>query len=133
MCALQVVDALPGIHPQQSANRLLAALPPDEYQRLSAEMSFRPLKIRQTLHKHGERISEIYFPSRSVCSITNTMEDGGVVEVATVGREGFVGIGAVLGDPIAAGEAFVQVPGEGAQAMDLEVFQREMDRRGPFH
>src|SRR5713226_6953286 len=133
MCALQVVDALPGIHPQQSANRLLAALPPDEYQRLSAEMSFRPLKIRQTLHKHGERISEIYFPSRSVCSITNTMEDGGVVEVAMVGREGLIGIGAVLGDSTAVGDAIIQVQAEGAQAMNADAFRREMDRRGPLY
>jgi CRP-like cAMP-binding protein len=134
MCPLHVVEPLPtSVHPPQSANRLLAALPPDEYQRLSAEMSFRPLKLRQTLHKHGERISEVYFPGRTVCSITNTMEDGGVVEVAMVGREGLVGIGAVLGDSTAVGDAIIQVQAEGAQAMNVDTFHREMDRRGPFY
>ena len=133
MCALQAVEPLVQTHAQQSANHLLAALPPDEYQRLGPELNFRPLKLRQTLHKHGERIGEVYFPGRSVCSITNTMEDGGMVEVAMVGREGLVGIGAFLGDAMSTGDAVVQVQAEGAQAMSLDVFRREMDRRGPLY
>ena len=71
MCALQAVEPLVHTHAQQSANHLLAALPPDEYQRLGPELNYRPLKLRQTLHKHGERIGEVYFPGRSVCSITS--------------------------------------------------------------
>jgi CRP-like cAMP-binding protein len=61
------------------------------------------------------------------------MEDGGVVEVATVGREGLIGVGAVLGNPIATGEAFVQIPGELAAVMSIDAFRRELDRRGPFY
>ena len=127
-------ESLPSTHTQQAANTLLASLPEDDYQRLAGELMFRPLKAKQTLHKHGERVSEIFFPGRSVCSITNMMEDGGVVEVATVGKEGFVGIGAVLGDGVATGEAFVQVAGDGAAyAMSADAFHREMERGGPFH
>src|SRR5687767_958971 len=118
---------------QLSMNRLLASLPPDEYQRVSAELTWRPLKVRQVLHKHGEPISEVYFPGRSVCSITNVMEDGAVVEVATVGREGMVGISAVFGAPVASGEAFVQIAAEPAAVMSIDAFRREMDRRGTFH
>src|SRR4051812_8785425 len=77
--------------PAPAFNRLLGALPPDEYQRLAMHLEFRPLKARQVLHKHGERFTEVFFPLRSVCSITNTVEDGGMVEVAAVGSEGFVG------------------------------------------
>jgi len=119
--------------PRQSFNRLLAALPADEFQRIAPHLEFRPLKTRQTLHKHGERLKEIYFPGKGLCSITNTMEDGGVVEVATVGNEGFVGIGAVLGESLGTGEAFVQVQGEGAQVLDIETFNREMALKGAFH
>lgn len=114
-------------------NYLLASLPSDEYQRVSAELTWRPLKVRQVLHKHGEPLSEIFFPGRSVCSITNSMEDGGVVEVAAVGREGLVGIGAVFGNLVGAGEAFVQVAGEPMGVMSIDAFRREMDRRGTFH
>ncbi|MEO5742519.1 MAG: Crp/Fnr family transcriptional regulator [Vicinamibacterales bacterium] len=114
-------------------NCLLASLPADDYQRVSAELTRRPLKGRQVLHKHGEPVSEIYFPRRSVCSITNVMEDGGVVEVAMVGREGLIGIGAVFGAPVASGETFVQIAAEPAAVMSLDAFRREMERRGAFY
>ncbi len=117
---------------QWSINALLSSLPQEDYQRVSSQLTWRPLKVRQTLHKHGDTITEIYFPSRSVLSITNAMEDGGIVEVATVGREGFVGIGAVLGNSIASGDAFVQIAGEPAAVMGIDAFRREMERRGPF-
>ena len=115
-----------------SLNTLLASLPHDDYERVSTSLTWRPLKVRQVIHKNGEPISEIYFPSRSVCSITNTMEDGSIVEVATVGREGLIGIGAVLGNPVATGDAFVQVAGEPAAVMPIDAFRREMERRGAF-
>jgi hypothetical protein len=59
---------------QWAMNSLLSNLPSDDYQRVSSQLTWRPLKVRQTLHKNGEPISEIFFPSRSVCSITNAME-----------------------------------------------------------
>ncbi len=119
--------------PQWSMNSLLASLPAEDYQRVSAELTWRPLKVRQVLHKHGEPVSEIFFPGRSVCSITNVMEDGAVVEVATVGREGLVGIAAVFGAPVSTGEAFVQIAAEPAAVMSIEAFRHEMERRGAFH
>src|SRR5688572_6648945 len=72
----KTVQPLTTTIPQWLMNRLLASLPADEYQRVSADLTWRPLKVRQVLHKHGEPISEVYFPGRSVCSITNVMEDG---------------------------------------------------------
>jgi CRP-like cAMP-binding protein len=60
------------------------------------------------------------------------MEDGAVVEVATVGREGLIGIAAVFGAPVSTGEAFVQIAAEPAAVMGIEAFRREMDRRGAF-
>jgi CRP-like cAMP-binding protein len=119
--------------PLWAMNSLLAVLPPDELHRVSAELTWRPLKVRQILHKHGEPFSEIYFPGRSVCSIINPMEDGSIVEVATVGREGLVGVGAILGNPVATGEAFVQIPAEPAGVMAIDAFKRELERRGPFY
>jgi CRP-like cAMP-binding protein len=119
--------------PQWSMNHLLASLPAEDYQRVSSELTWRPLRVRQVLHKHGEPVSEIFFPGRSVCSITNVMEDGAVVEVATVGREGLVGIAAVFGAPVASGEAFVQIAAEPAAVMSIDAFRREMERRGAFH
>jgi CRP-like cAMP-binding protein len=89
--------------------------------------------LRETLHKNGQPIREVFFPGRCLVSITHAMEDGGMLEVATVGPEGFVGVSAILGDSIAAGEAFIQVAGEPAQVLPIEIFQQEMARGGAFH
>jgi CRP-like cAMP-binding protein len=93
-----------------------------------------PLPFRHVLHKAGGKIDTVYFPGGGVCSITNVMSDGRMVEVATIGNEGMVGISAFFGVDISAGEAFVQVSDGGeAQAMPLDAFRRELDRRGPFY
>jgi hypothetical protein len=61
------------------------------------------------------------------------MEDGSMLEVATVGPEGLVGVSAINGDTISIGEAFIQVEGEPAEVLPIEIFRAEMNRRGAFH
>jgi CRP-like cAMP-binding protein len=122
---------IPGAH--WTMNNLLASLPYDEFQRVSSELTWRPTKVRQVLKKRGEPVSEVYFPGRCVCSITNAMEDGGMVEVAAVGREGFIGVSVALGNAIASGDAFVQVAGDPIGVMSVDAFKRELDRRGVFY
>ena len=114
-------------------NALLAALPEEERRRLAPHLKTRPLKLRETVHKNGSRIDEVIFPGRCLVSITHTMEDGGMLEVATVGQEGLVGVSAILGDSISAGEAFIQVQGDPAQVLPIDVFKEELDRKGAFH
>lgn len=119
--------------PRQSPNKLLAALSALDYQRILPNLTTVPLKFKQVLHKHRERISAVYFPGGGVCSITNVMDDGRMVEVATIGREGFVGMTAFTGDGRAMGDAFVQVPDGEGQSMSIDAFRREVDRRGAFY
>jgi CRP-like cAMP-binding protein len=93
------------------------------------------LKFKQMLQKQGEKVTSVYFPASGVCSIVNVMKDGRMVEVATVGNEGMIGITAFLGGDHPPGETFVQVPvpnGE-TQVMPVAAFREEVDRRGPFH
>ncbi|MCA1651853.1 MAG: Crp/Fnr family transcriptional regulator [Acidobacteria bacterium] len=92
-----------------------------------------PLKFKQILHRQGEKIDTIYFPAGGVCSITSTMTDGRMVEVATVGNEGMVGSTAFFGEDVHPGESMVQVPDGFAQTMSVRVFRAELDRRGPFY
>jgi len=61
------------------------------------------------------------------------LEDGGMVEVATIGREGMIGESAVLdGGPL---NSITMVQGETdtCYRMTADGFRREMDRRGPFY
>ena len=116
-----------------SPNKLLAALPALEYQRILPTLTTVSLKLKQILHKNREPIRTVYFPGGGVCSITNIMDDGRMVEVATIGREGFVGITAFTGDGIAIGDAFVRVPNGEGQSMSVEAFRQELNRRGAFY
>lgn len=115
--------------PDPPRNRLLAALPQKEYQRLQPFLSVAPLRHRQVLHKAGEPLHAVYFPADGLCSIVMTMVDGRTAEVATVGNEGLVGISAFLGGDCVTGETLVQVPGAFSYVMPVEVFVEEMDRR----
>jgi CRP-like cAMP-binding protein len=118
---------------EPTPNQLLAALPSEEYDRLAVEMSERPMRVREVLHQDGDLLRQILFPGRSVCSVLLTMEDGSAIEVAMVGNEGLIGIGATFGGLCAWGGAIVQVEADRAQTLSVEVFHREMARRGVFY
>ena len=80
----------------RSRNNLLAALPAADYARLLPDIAVIPLILKETLHKPGSRIDCVYFPGGGFVSELTVLADGGMVEVATIGREGVVGVGAIL-------------------------------------
>jgi CRP-like cAMP-binding protein len=73
-------------------NRLLAALPADEFRRLLPQLKTVPIRVRQVIHKNGEPFSAVYFLNGGVASITTILSDGTTVEAATVGDEGMLGV-----------------------------------------
>ena len=91
-------------------NRLLAALPARDYARLQKHLHMHTSVTGRTLQAHGMPVTDVYFPNGGVFSVTNEMRDGALVEVATVGSEGMLGIGVFLGDRSGAGRTFQQVP-----------------------
>jgi len=115
------------------SNRLLAALPADVYTRIAPSLELVPFKLKHILHKPGEPIRQIYFPGSGFCSIVTVLEDGNMVEVATIGNEGMVGASVVLTDTPPASASMVQGEAESCYRMAAEAFRAEMDRRGPFH
>ena len=90
-----------------SSNKLLARLPASDYHRLYPHFETVPLTFKQVLHRGGEEVRRVYFPGGGVCSITHVMADGRMVEMATVGNEGLVGITACFGEGLEPGEAIV--------------------------
>ena len=119
--------------PTANPNRLLAALPADDYTRIARTFDVVPLKLKEFLHKPGESVRYVYFPGGGFCSLVTVLSDGGMVEVATIGREGMVGASAVLdGNPPAAA-TMVQGATDRCYRMSADAFRREMDRRGPFY
>jgi CRP-like cAMP-binding protein len=83
----------------------------------------------QVLQRPGEHLTWAWFPETAVVSLRVVLGASKVVEVATVGREGFLGQPAVLGDAAATMEAVVQVPGSGL-GLPLAVFQAVVGRSG---
>jgi CRP-like cAMP-binding protein len=73
------------------ANWLLAALPDASYRRVAEQLEFVELEWREVLFDAGDRIEYAYFPQTGCLSIVTVMEDGGAVEVGTIGHEGMAG------------------------------------------
>ena len=116
------------------SNRLLAALPPSEYARLATAIETVPLTLKTPIHKADEAIDYVYFPGGGFCSVLTVMKDGTMVEVATIGREGMVGLSVMLnGHHPSPSLAMVQGETDTCYRMPVEVFRSEMDRRGAFY
>jgi CRP-like cAMP-binding protein len=117
----------------QSPNHLLAALPADVYLRILPTLESVSLKLKEFLHKPGEPIQHVYFPGGGFCSVLTVLEDGRMVEVATIGREGMIGAFATTTLAIATSGTMVQAEMDSCFRMTSEAFRTEMDRRGPFY
>jgi CRP-like cAMP-binding protein len=119
--------------PTGNPNRLLAALPAADYARILPSLSLVPLKLKDTLHKPGEPIRDVYFPGGGFCSMLTVLEDGNMVEIATVGREGVVGVSAILDGAPVTSTAMVQGETDTCYRMKVDAFRREVERRGAFY
>lgn len=110
-------------------NTLLAVLSDDERARLGDVSEDVELHIRDTMYESNKLIDHVYFPYVGVVSIVTRMDDGTTIEVATIGREGFVGLPVFLGAGSTPGEAFCQVPGSACR-VPAQVFRDEIERGG---
>jgi CRP-like cAMP-binding protein len=107
-------------------NRLLAALPAAEYTRILPSLTVVPLKLKDILHKPGEPIRDVYFPGGGFCAMLIVLEDGSMVEVATIGREGMVGVTAVLDGTPVTSAGMVQGETDTCYRMKVEAFVEKL-------
>jgi CRP-like cAMP-binding protein len=96
----------------QVINRLLAALPLAEWTLLRPALTWVELPRGSALHEAGDVLRHVYFPVTAVVSLVSTLQDGSTVEVASVGREGVVGVCAFMGGGCAPTGAVVQSAGQ---------------------
>jgi len=113
------------------SNRLLKALPQEDYERIHAHLRPHAVKQKQDMGEAGERIAEVHFPVDAVVSILTRMDEGPSVEIATIGNEGVVGLTVAWGgDAMNPREvATVQAPGE-VVSMDAGAFRAELREQG---
>ena len=113
-------------------NRLLAALPDEDYQRLVPSLEPVSLQLGQVLYEAGGSQPYVYFPTSSIISLLYVMKDGASAEIAVTGCEGLVGIALFMGGDSTPSRAVVQSAGEGYR-MRAAVLKKEFDRGGKLH
>jgi len=92
-------------------NRLLAALPREEYEHLSTHLELVRLTPGKILYNADEAIRYVYFPKGGMICLLSTTETGRAIEVATIGDEGMSGTSLILGCGTSPYQAMVQLAG----------------------
>jgi CRP-like cAMP-binding protein len=104
-------------------NAVLAALPNQNWHKMRAHLSSVALRTGNMLAEAGQPIHRIHFPCAGLVSTVALLEQGIVTEMATVGSEGIVEFGAILGSRVALSTYIVQMPGE-ALVLEYDAFRR---------
>ena len=111
------------------ANRILKALPLEEYERLSTHLEPVSMPLGEILYHPDEPITHVYFPNHGTVSLVSNLEDGTSVEVGMVGNEGMFGVCVFLGSISTPLLAQVQLPGDGLR-MRANVLKSEFKKGG---
>lgn len=69
----------------------------------------------EVLYEQGDRIESVYFPINCLVSNLAIMEDGTTLETSMVGREGLIGISAILGSGLSRHWLWVSIKGTALQ------------------
>jgi CRP-like cAMP-binding protein len=93
------------------SNRLLAALPPADFDLLVPELEKVALDQDAVLARAGDRVEYVFFPNSGAISLMIDMANGQTVATALVGRDGVVGSLSVLGPSPSAITAIVRAAG----------------------
>jgi CRP-like cAMP-binding protein len=91
-------------------NRLLAGLPPAEFDLLAPHITEATLDKGSVLQEPGQAIARVYFPHSGLVSLLGMLPEGHAVDTASIGREGAIGLTAGLGAQTAFSQAVVQLP-----------------------
>ena len=119
----------PTAKPYAVKNRLLAALPHEEYQRLQPHLELIHFSKCKTLYEMGDFIPHAYFLNSGMGSLLSVTQSGATVEIAMVGTEGMIGIPIILRVQKTPYRIMVQIPGD-ALRIKAHVIYAEFKRGG---
>jgi CRP-like cAMP-binding protein len=112
-------------------NRLLAALPQEEFQRLMPSLHQTSFRLGDVIYEFGGRLNYVYFPTTAIVSLLYTMENGATAEMGLTGNDGVVGIALFMGGETMPNRAVIQSAGD-AVRMRAKVLQEEFKLGGQF-
>jgi CRP-like cAMP-binding protein len=110
-------------------NRLLAALPRQDYERLLPNFELVRLTPGRILYDVGDMVHHAYFPIGGMISLLSITQNGRTVEIGIVGNEGMTGIPTVLRCNVAPYQVMVQFAGN-ALRITANALKAEMSRSG---
>ncbi|MDV6979290.1 Crp/Fnr family transcriptional regulator [Mycobacterium intracellulare] len=113
-------------------NAILAQLPDREFDALKLHLRVESAEMKHSAYEPHTPIKDIYFPLSSVFSLVAVADGRVILEVATIGHEGMVGLPVYLGATSSPQAAFCQVPGEAAR-ISVEDFRRALSHDGVLH
>jgi CRP-like cAMP-binding protein len=97
---------------------------PDEFEAMRPMLSVQPLRMRETLQEAGDPPEFVYFPVSGIISELTVMENGMMIEFATVGHEGTTGVPIFLGMGDSNMALISQVPGEALRMTSVNFRER---------
>jgi CRP-like cAMP-binding protein len=112
-----------------AVNRILSALPRQEYANLFAQLEPMQLARSKILYEFGAPVRHAYFVTSGMVSLLSIVQNGATTEVSMVSNEGLLGIPIILGVDTAPYRVVVQLPGT-ALRLRAEVLKREFQRGG---
>ena len=110
----------------QSGNLLLNHLPRVAFKRLKPHLQPFALEKPASILKTKDVIEYVYFPVSGIVSSMRIMEDGTAIEVATIGKEGMVGLSAFMDESHAPFDLMVQISGD-AWRMRADALRKAVD------
>lgn len=113
-------------------NRILSALPYEEFARLLPHLEQVNLEKGEIVYLTGDNIEHTYFPENGLLSLLFTTETGSTVELASVGSEGVVGLPVILGNHMIPYDVTVQFTTEACKIRAKQL-QEEFDKRKALH
>jgi CRP-like cAMP-binding protein len=120
------MDAIPN-----SPNRLLAGLPPSDFDLLRPHLQTLDLVQEVVLVRAGQPLTHVYFPHGGVISLVVSLTNGEVIEVAMVGHDSIFGASAALDGQISLTDAVVRLSGV-ASALEVGRLRAVADESIPF-
>ena len=97
-----------GSIPGPARNRLLAALPEEDFRALLPLLEYVELPLGRALYESGQRLSHAYFPVDGIVSLLYVTKSGFSAELAVVGSEGVIGVPLFMGGETTPSRAVVQ-------------------------
>lgn len=114
----------PKASPSPKRNRILAALPATDFERMLPDLEFVEMPLGWTMSESGDHVNYLHFPTSGIVSLIYALEDGSSSEIALVGNEGMVGISIFMGGESMPSSTEVQSAGN-AYRLSRKVMKRE--------